>query len=87
MGQEVGRTQDLIAPLPAHLGVVGARAATLSFMVGADLHQSFTQAEHTLMHMGSRAIHCGKNGNGLIAKIANNLVSIQAAAIRTEDHI
>jgi 3-hydroxyisobutyrate dehydrogenase len=24
--------------------------------------------------MGSRAIHCGKNTNGLIAKIANNLL-------------
>lgn len=43
-------------------------------MVGSDIPQSFTQAEHTLLKMGSRAIHCGKNGNGLIAKVANNLV-------------
>jgi 3-hydroxyisobutyrate dehydrogenase len=59
---------------PVSGGVVGARAGTLSFMVGSDSHQSFALAESTLLKMGSRAIHCGKNGNGLIAKIANNLL-------------
>ncbi|UZJ51176.1 hypothetical protein CBS101457_000496 [Exobasidium rhododendri] len=59
---------------PVSGGVVGARAGTLSFMVGSNSHQSFAMAEPTLLKMGSRAIHCGKNGNGLIAKIANNLL-------------
>lgn len=54
--------------------MVGARAATLSFMVGSDSHQSFARAKPTLDMMGSRAIHCGKNSNGLVAKIANNLL-------------
>lgn len=69
---DVGTFDMIDAPVSG--GTVGARAGTLSFMVGSDLHQSFTQAEHTLLQMGSRAIHCGKNGNGLIAKIANNLL-------------
>ena len=59
---------------PVSGGVVGARAGTLSFMVGSNSHQSFAMAEPTLLKMGSRAIHCGKNGNGLVAKIANNLL-------------
>lgn len=69
---DVGAFDMIDAPVSG--GTVGARAGTLSFMVGSDLHQSFTQAEHILLQMGSRAIHCGKNGNGLIAKIANNLL-------------
>ena len=66
-------TFDMI-DAPVSGGVVGARAGTLSFMVGSNSHQSFAMAEPTLLKMGSRAIHCGKNGNGLIAKIANNLL-------------
>lgn len=45
-----------------HSGVVGARAATLSFMVGSDSREAFVRAEELLKLMGSRAIHCGKNG-------------------------
>ncbi|PWN42539.1 hypothetical protein IE81DRAFT_323299 [Ceraceosorus guamensis] len=59
---------------PVSGGVVGARAATLSFMVGSDSRASFDDAEPTLLKMGSRTVHCGKNTNGLIAKIANNLL-------------
>ncbi|EST04797.1 6-phosphogluconate dehydrogenase, NADP-binding [Kalmanozyma brasiliensis GHG001] len=59
---------------PVSGGVVGANAGTLSFMVGSNSSTSFATAEPYLAMMGSRAIHCGKNGNGLIAKIANNLL-------------
>ncbi|GAK65279.1 3-hydroxyisobutyrate dehydrogenase [Moesziomyces antarcticus] len=59
---------------PVSGGVVGANAGTLSFMVGSDSTESFQRAEPYLSLMGSRTIHCGKNGNGLIAKIANNLL-------------
>ncbi|CCF52302.1 hypothetical protein NDA11_000696 [Ustilago hordei] len=59
---------------PVSGGVVGANAGTLSFMVGSDSTETFAAAEPHLALMGSRAIHCGKNGNGLIAKIANNLL-------------
>ncbi|SJX62579.1 probable 3-hydroxyisobutyrate dehydrogenase, mitochondrial precursor [Sporisorium reilianum f. sp. reilianum] len=59
---------------PVSGGVVGANAGTLSFMVGSDSTSAFSAAEPLLAMMGSRAVHCGKNGNGLIAKIANNLL-------------
>ncbi|KAE8232740.1 hypothetical protein CF326_g2229 [Tilletia indica] len=59
---------------PVSGGVVGARAGTLSFMVGSDSPTSFARAEPTLLTMGARAIHCGKNSSGLIAKLCNNLL-------------
>ncbi len=71
-GEEKGSFDMIDAPVSG--GVVGARAGTLSFMVGSDDPLTFRRAEPYLMKMGSRAIHCGKNTNGLIAKIANNLL-------------
>ncbi|KAL9933661.1 hypothetical protein V8E36_007319 [Tilletia maclaganii] len=59
---------------PVSGGVVGARAGTLSFMVGADAPTSFARAEPILLTMGARAVHCGKNSSGLIAKLCNNLL-------------
>lgn len=67
-----GRFDMIDAPVSG--GVVGANAGTLSFMVGSDSEETFARAEPYLALMGSRAVHCGKNGNGLIAKIANNLL-------------
>ena len=71
-GGEGGLFDMIDAPVSG--GVVGASAGTLSFMVGSNSTESFKQAEPFLAKMGSRSIHCGKNGNGLIAKIANNLL-------------
>ncbi|KAN0066507.1 hypothetical protein ACQY0O_000601 [Thecaphora frezii] len=71
-GGEDGAFDMIDAPVSG--GVVGAAAGTLSFMVGSNSTKSFQAAEPILALMGSRAIHCGKNGNGLIAKIANNLL-------------
>ncbi|KAK0554453.1 hypothetical protein OC845_000714 [Tilletia horrida] len=59
---------------PVSGGVVGARAGTLSFMVGSDSPTSFARAEPILLNMGARVIHCGKNSSGLIAKLCNNLL-------------
>jgi 3-hydroxyisobutyrate dehydrogenase len=52
------------------VGVVGANAGTLSFMVGGP-DAAFARAEALLLLMGRRAVHCGASGNGLAAKIAN----------------
>lgn len=52
-------------------GVVGARAGTLSFMVGGS-EASFAAALPTLQTMGRKIIHCGEQGTGLSAKLANN---------------
>ncbi|KAK0531166.1 hypothetical protein OC834_002131 [Tilletia horrida] len=70
-GQE-GAFEMLDCPVSG--GVVGARAGSLSFMVGSDSPVSFARAEPTLLTMGARAIHCGKNSSGLIAKLCNNLL-------------
>ncbi|EJT98407.1 3-hydroxyisobutyrate dehydrogenase [Dacryopinax primogenitus] len=58
---------------PMSGGIVGAKAGTLSFMVGGT-EAAFNLAEPYLSKMGSRVIHCGASGMGLAAKISNNLV-------------
>ncbi|KIJ60623.1 hypothetical protein HYDPIDRAFT_98323 [Hydnomerulius pinastri MD-312] len=58
---------------PVSGGVTGAKAGTLSFLVGGT-EASFLQAQPILAYMGKRIIHCGSSGAGLGAKICNNLV-------------
>ncbi|AUS77110.1 3-hydroxyisobutyrate dehydrogenase [Actinoalloteichus sp. AHMU CJ021] len=58
---------------PVSGGVVGAEAATLTFMVGGE-DTAFTAAEPYLRLMGARAIHCGASGAGQAAKVCNNLI-------------
>ena len=53
--------------------MTGAKAGTLSFLVGGS-EQSFTHASPILALMGQRIIHCGPAGSGLAAKICNNLI-------------
>ncbi|KXN90482.1 3-hydroxyisobutyrate dehydrogenase, mitochondrial [Leucoagaricus sp. SymC.cos] len=52
--------------------VAGAKAGTLSFLVGGT-EQSFKLSQPILAHMGQRIIHCGPSGAGLGAKICNNV--------------
>jgi len=54
------------------IGVSGAKAGTLSFLVGGPEH-SFALAVPFLNLMGKRVIHCGPSGSGLAAKICNNM--------------
>lgn len=61
---------------PVSGGVVGAKAGTLSFMVGGP-ETSFNRAKPLLEHMGVRIIHCGDAGNGLIAKLCNNHILVR----------
>ncbi|GLB35142.1 putative 3-hydroxyisobutyrate dehydrogenase [Lyophyllum shimeji] len=58
---------------PVSGGVTGAKAGTLSFLVGGT-ESSFKRSESILSLMGQRIIHCGASGSGLGAKICNNLV-------------
>ncbi|XP_068654020.1 probable 3-hydroxyisobutyrate dehydrogenase, mitochondrial isoform X2 [Aristolochia californica] len=57
---------------PVSGGVLGAEAATLTFMVGG-LENAYLAAKSLLLAMGKRAIYCGGAGNGVAAKICNNL--------------
>jgi len=58
---------------PVSGGVSGAKAGTLSFMVGG-MQASFALASPLLALMGARIIHCGPSGAGLAAKICNNMI-------------
>ena len=64
-----------IAPLDAPVsgGVGGAKAATLTFMVGGSEH-AFMRGKPVLERMGKRIVHCGEAGNGQVAKICNNMI-------------
>jgi 3-hydroxyisobutyrate dehydrogenase-like beta-hydroxyacid dehydrogenase len=52
-------------------GVVGARAGTLTFMVGAE-SSLLSRIEPILLLMGKKVWHMGPQGTGLSGKLANN---------------
>jgi 3-hydroxyisobutyrate dehydrogenase len=58
---------------PVSGGTGGAKAATLTFMVGGSDH-AFARGKPLLERMGKRIVHCGDAGNGQAAKICNNLI-------------
>jgi 3-hydroxyisobutyrate dehydrogenase len=58
---------------PVSGGVGGAKAATLTFMVGGS-HAAFARGKPVLERMGKRIVHCGEAGNGQAAKICNNMI-------------
>ncbi|MEW1658855.1 3-hydroxyisobutyrate dehydrogenase [Streptomyces sp. NPDC093707] len=58
---------------PVSGGVVGAEAATLTFMVGG-AQPEFADAEPLLAAMGKKIVHCGGAGAGQAAKICNNMI-------------
>ncbi len=58
---------------PVSGGVGGAKAATLTFMVGGT-HAAFAHGKPILERMGKRVVHCGEAGSGQAAKICNNMI-------------
>ncbi|RFU32101.1 hypothetical protein B7463_g4241, partial [Scytalidium lignicola] len=56
---------------PMSGGVVGAKAGTLTFMLGSPSDLVPT-VEPILLRMGRRVLHCGPQGSGLSGKLANN---------------
>ena len=56
---------------PMSGGVVGARAGSLTFMVGADA-SLMKRIEAILLLMGKKVWHMGPQGTGLSGKLANN---------------
>lgn len=58
---------------PVSGGVAGAKAATLTFIIGG--HDNVVnQATEVLQHMGSNCFHAGEAGAGQVAKICNNML-------------
>ncbi|CAH1660231.1 3-hydroxyisobutyrate dehydrogenase [Chelatococcus asaccharovorans] len=58
---------------PVSGGIGGARAGTLTFMVGGAA-DSFARGEAILARMGRNIFHCGDAGAGQVAKICNNMI-------------
>ena len=58
---------------PVSGGVAGAKAASLTFMVGGAA-DAFARGKPILERMGKRVVHCGDAGNGQVAKICNNMI-------------
>ncbi|KAL0930652.1 3-hydroxyisobutyrate dehydrogenase [Colletotrichum truncatum] len=63
--------QGIFVDAPMSGGVVGATAGTLTFMLGCD-ESHLPRIEPVLLRMGRRVLHCGPQGTGLSAKLANN---------------
>ncbi|KDQ60615.1 hypothetical protein JAAARDRAFT_151144 [Jaapia argillacea MUCL 33604] len=70
---DVIETGAQMVDAPVSGGVTGAKAGTLSFLVGGKEY-AFKTASPILAHMGKRIIYCGPSGAGLAAKICNNMV-------------
>jgi len=58
---------------PVSGGTAGAKAGTLSFIVGGD-EPAFERAEPVLKDMGKNIFHAGDVGAGQIAKMCNNML-------------
>ncbi len=58
---------------PVSGGVAGAKAATLTFIVGGT-DTAFNKAKSVLQHVGKNIFHAGNAGDGQMAKICNNLM-------------
>jgi 3-hydroxyisobutyrate dehydrogenase len=68
---------------PVSGGVMGAEAATLTFMVGGE-PAAFAAAEPILRQMGRAAIHCGAAGAGQAAKACNNMMLAASMIVTAE---
>ncbi|ODU04351.1 MAG: 3-hydroxyisobutyrate dehydrogenase [Pseudonocardia sp. SCN 72-86] len=66
---------------PVSGGVVGAEAATLTFMAGGEA-DAVAAAEPVLARLGKRTVICGGPGAGQAAKICNNMIlGVSMAAV------
>ncbi|KAI8320668.1 hypothetical protein GQ54DRAFT_263130 [Martensiomyces pterosporus] len=59
---------------PISGGIMGAKAGTLTFMVGSQNADDYEKAKVHLQQMGKNVVHCGDLGAGQAAKICNNLL-------------
>ncbi|CAH9145672.1 unnamed protein product [Cuscuta epithymum] len=57
---------------PVSGGVLAAETGNLTFMIGG-LEEAYIAAKPLLLSMGKSTIYCGGSGNGVTAKVCNNL--------------
>ncbi|STX27655.1 3-hydroxyisobutyrate dehydrogenase [Legionella beliardensis] len=73
LNQQAEQYHLMMIDAPVSGGVTGAKAATLTFMVGGQ-DTAFEQAKPLLEAMGKRIFHTGPAGSGQAAKICNNMI-------------
>jgi len=80
--EKINATGAQYLDAPVSGGEVGAKAATLSIMVGGS-EESFARALPLFQAMGKNITRVGENGDGQTAKVANQIIvalNIQAVA-------
>ena len=65
------KIQNIDAPVSG--GIVGAKEGNLTFMVGGN-KKAFENIRPLFNIMGKKAVYCGSNGSGQVAKICNNMI-------------
>jgi len=65
--------RSIFLDTPVSGGVIGAKAATLTFMVGGP-EKEFAAAKPVLSGMGKNIVYCGPIGSGQAVKICNNML-------------
>ena len=75
IGEELGRRDIAVLDAPVSGGAEGARAGTLSLLVGGD-EAVYKRVKPLLDTLGDKAMYCGLLGSGLVCKLCNNLLVI-----------
>ncbi|XP_049833028.1 3-hydroxyisobutyrate dehydrogenase, mitochondrial isoform X1 [Schistocerca gregaria] len=73
LSEEATKRGCLQFDAPVSGGVVAAKEGKLTFMVGGP-DKYFETVKDLLLHMGSRAVHCGPVGSGQTVKMCNNML-------------
>lgn len=60
---------------PVSGGAAGARAATLSMMIGGTA-KAYEHALPILQHLGKTFVHCGPAGSGQVVKLCNQIAQV-----------
>jgi 3-hydroxyisobutyrate dehydrogenase-like beta-hydroxyacid dehydrogenase len=75
VGQRLGERGIAMLDAPVSGGVVGARAASLTFFVGGD-KPHFERVKPLLECMGKTIFHMGPLGTGQVTKLANQIAQL-----------
>ena len=73
MAAKLAEKEIVFLDAPVSGGDVGAKAGTLSIMVGGE-RGKFDEIEPILRHMGTTVTYCGSSGNGQLTKLMNQIL-------------
>jgi 3-hydroxyisobutyrate dehydrogenase len=73
MAAALAANGTILLDAPVSGGDSGAKAGTLSIMVGGD-DAAFAQVQELLSHMGRTITHCGPSGAGQLTKLVNQIL-------------